>query len=137
MIRQKFKIEKYDWQVYAFYDADQYCNDEITERLEELHLPKDYVRSAYSILDTGKRNYGITLTNSKERTSAIIITRTTNASQFVNSFSHEIYHLTNHIARVSGIDFNSEEICYLSGYISQQMFSSCRRLMCDCCRHES
>ena len=86
------------------------------------------------MLKESKLNHGITFSNTQLRTSIIVIGKTSNASQFVNSFVHEISHLTNHIARTYHLDLNSEEVCYISGDIAQEMFKHCHSLMCDCCR---
>lgn len=64
----------------------------------------------------------------------IDITKTSNASQFVSSFVHEIYHVSNHIARTYNLDLNGEKVQYIAGDIAQEIFKRCHALMCDCCR---
>lgn len=79
---------------------------------------------------------GFTYSNINRNKSIIGITNTTNATEFVNSFVHEIFHLTNHIARKYNISFDSEKVCYIAGDISQKMFKRCHSLMCDCCKNK-
>ena len=135
MIKQEFIIDKYFWKVYVYYDVNDSNIEEIMYKLHKIHLPKSYITSAYTILEENKVNYGFTFTNNKDKTSIIVITKTSNASQFLNSFSHEIFHLVNHIARHYNISFDSEEVCYLSGTIAQKMFQKCHHLLCDECRN--
>ena len=134
MITQEFIVDRVYWKVYVYYDVTSEDAIEIITKLHNLKLPKSYITSAYTTLISNKLNQGLTETNSKLKTSVIVFTKTTNASQFINSFVHEIGHLSNHIARTYNLDLNGEEIQYIAGDIAQQMFKRCHTLMCDCCR---
>ena len=134
MIKQEFIVDKVYWKVYVYYDVTSKDAIEIVTKLQEIKLPKSYITSAYTTLVSNKLNQGLTETNSKLKTSIVVFTKTTNASQFVNSFVHEIGHLSNHIARTYNLNLNGEEIQYIAGDIAKQMFKRCHTLMCDCCR---
>ena len=134
MIKQEFIVDKVYWKVYVYYDVTPKDAIESITKLQEIKLPKSYITSAYTTLVSNKLNQGLTETNSKLKTSIVVFTKTTNASQFVNSFVHEIGHLSNHIARTYNLNLNGEEIQYIAGDIAQQMFKRCHTLMCDCCR---
>ena len=134
MITQEFIVDKVYWKVYVYYDVTSKDTIKIITKLQELKLPKSYITSAYTTLISNKLNQGLTETNSKLKESIVVFTKTTNASQFVNSFVHEIGHLSNHIARTYNLDLNGEEVQYIAGDIAQQMFKRCHTLMCDCCR---
>ena len=134
MIKQEFIVDKVYWKVYVYYDVTSKDTIKIITKLQELKLPKSYITSAYTTLISNKLNQGLTETNSKLKESIIVFTKTTNASQFVNSFVHEIGHLSNHIARTYNLNLNGEEIQYIAGDIAQQMFKRCHTLMCNYCR---
>ncbi len=134
MITQEFIVDKVYWKVYVYYDVTSKDTIKIITKLQELKLPKSYITSAYTTLISNKFNQGLTETNSKLKTSVIVFTKTTNASQFVNSFVHEIGHLSNHIARTYNLDLNGEEVQYIAGDIAQQMFKRCHTSMCDYCK---
>ena len=134
MITQEFIVDKVYWKVYVYYDVTSKDTIKIITKLQELKLPKSYITSAYTTLVSNKLNQGLTETNSKLKESIVVFTKTTNASQFVNSFVHEIGHLSNHIARTYNLDLNGEEVQYIAGDIAQQMFKRCHTLMCDYCR---
>lgn len=134
MITQEFILDRRYWKVYVYYDVTSEDAIEIITKLHNLKLPKSYITSAYTTLISNKLNQGLIETNSKRKESVIVFTKTTNASQFINSFVHEIGHLSNHIARNYNINLNGEEIQYIAGDIAQEMFKKCHKLMCDCCR---
>ena len=134
MITQEFIVDRVYWKVYVYYDVTSEDAIEIITKLHNLKLPKSYITNAYTTLISNKLNQGLTETNSKLKESVIVFTKTSNASQFVNSFVHEIGHLSNHISRAYNINLNGEEIQYIAGDIAQEMFKKCHRLMCDCCR---
>ena len=134
MIKQEFIVDKVYWKVYVYSDVTPKDAIEIVTKLQEIKLPKSYITSAYTTLISNKLNQGLTETNSKLKKSIVVFTKTTNASQFVNSFVHEIGHLSNHIARTYNLNLNGEEVQYIAGDIAQQMFKRCHTLMCDYCR---
>ena len=131
MITQKFIVDRRYWKVYVYYDITPKDAIKVVTKLKEIRLPKSYITSAYTTLISNKLNQGITETNSKLKESVIVFTKTTNASQFINSFVHEIGHLSNHIARTYNLDLNGEEVQYIAGDIAQEMFKLCHILICD------
>ena len=134
MITQEFIVDRRYWKVYVYYDVTPKDAIEIITKLQEIKLPKSYITSAYTTLVSNKLNQGLTQTNNRLKTSVIVFTKTSNASQFVNSFVHEIGHLSNHIAITYNLNLNGEEVQYIAGDIAQEMFKCCHTLMCDYCR---
>lgn len=134
MITQEFIVDRRYWKVYVYYDVTSKDITRIVTKLHKIGFTRSYITSAYTILNSNKLNQGLTQTNSRNKTSIIIFTKTSNASQFVNSFVHEIGHLSNHIARTYNLNLNGEEVQYIAGDIAQEMFKQCHTLMCDCCR---
>lgn len=86
------------------------------------------------MLESKKKNTGFTYTDFEKHITMVIIGEADSASEFFNTFVHEIGHVSTHIAEFYGIDTNSEEIQYLSGEIALQMFEKAKELMCDHCR---
>ena len=78
----------------------------------------------------------ISLTNSKLKTSIVIIGKTSSADEFQNTFDHEKGHLVMHISQLLGIDVYSEDYQYLAGEIGREMFKEAKKFMCDCCRQK-
>lgn len=136
MIKQEFIVDRVYWKVYVYYNVTPEDTSEIIDRLYKLKLPKSYITGAYTTLMSNKLNQGLTETNIKLKESVVVFTKTSNASQFINSFVHEIGHLSNHIAVAYHINLNGEEVQYIAGDIAQEMFKRCHTLMCDCCRND-
>ena len=134
MITQEFIVDRRYWKVYVYYNVTSKDITKIITRLYEIGFPRSYITSAYATLNSNELNQGLTQTNNRRKTSVIVFTKTSNAGQFVNSFVHEIGHLSNHIARTYNLDLNGEEVQYIAGDIAQEMFKQCHTLICDGCR---
>lgn len=134
MIRQRFFLDKYDWEVAVFYDVDCYHITQIMVELQRIGCSRSNLRIAYENIDACKLDTGVTYSNYRTRQTVMIIGLTSSAKEFMNSFDHERKHLEAHIAKALHIDPWSEEICYLSGEIGERMFPVARKYLCDSCR---
>lgn len=134
MIRQRFFLDKYDWEVVVFYDVDCYHITQIMVELQRIGCSRSNLRIAYENIDACKLDTGVTYSNYRTRQTVMIIGLTSSAKEFMNSFDHERKHLEAHIAKALHIDPWSEEICYLSGEIGERMFPVARKYLCDSCR---
>ncbi len=135
MIKQEFFIDDPPWKVYVYYDYALDNLNEVIDTLYKINFPKHYITRAYTILKQTNVNCGFTYTNLKNKTTLIVITKTTSPGEFINSLVHEIFHLVNHISKVYNIDLDAEEPCYLAGDIAQKALSVCHKLVCTHCRN--
>lgn len=132
MKRQTIYIPEYQWKVYVYYDTTPYDTDELIHKLYSLGC------SEYSILRTrkqllgGEYNNGFTYTNRVLKRSVVSLGRSSDFPQFLNSFVHELHHLSTHIAQANGIRLDGEEICYLSGSIAQEMYPILLHYITNC-----
>ena len=69
MIRQKIKIEKYDWKIYAYYAISTYYIDEILEHLWEIGVDGENAKRAYENLSENKLDTGLCYSNFAKRKS--------------------------------------------------------------------
>lgn len=136
MTSQTFTIPAVGWLVKVFYEAERKDADRVLSTLEGLGFHGDDLASADDILRAGKPNTGFTISSTRRRCSVILMSWTTSADQFANTFDHEKRHLAMHIADGCGIDVHGEEYAYLAGAIAQHMFSVARKFMCECCRRK-
>lgn len=136
MIRQKIKIEKYDWEIYAYYAISTYYIDEILEHLWEIGVDGENAKRAYENLSENKLDTGLCYSNFAKRKSIIVIAKTSSAEEFLNSLTHEASHACVHIASASYVDLKSEEYAYMVGDLCMAMFPKIKHLLCDCCRKE-
>ena len=86
------------------------------------------------MLESNRKNSGFTYTDFTKHVTVMIIGEAIDASEFFNTFIHEISHVATHISEYYQVDFDSEELQYLQGEIALQMFEEAKDLMCDHCR---
>ena len=136
MIHDTIYLPDYDWTVDAYFAVSHYDVESIMISLWEIGCDSTNAKRAYDNLTSGKLDNGLTYSNHKKRKSVLVVGLASDASQFVNSFVHEIDHLGRHISRMLGMDQDSEEVSYLCGDVAQMLFKSSHKLFCDECRYE-
>lgn len=136
MIKFNILLPDYKWKVNIYIAVHQYHKDEILDKMRSLGASDNNINDAYINLSSGQLNTGLTFTNPQKRESVLVIALTSSSREFMNSFTHEIRHLEQHIANACGIDENSEEACYLSGDLAYRMFPFCKDFLCECCRNK-
>ena len=136
MIVQDIYLNKYDWDIRVYYALDIYYIDDILDDLMIIGcLPKELF-AVEELFISNELNRGYTFTNSKLKTSIVIIGKTSSADEFQNTFDHEKGHLVMHISQSLDIDVYSEDYQYLAGEIGRKMFKEAKKFMCDCCRQK-
>lgn len=134
MIVQDFSLRKYGWRVRVYYAVSTYWTERIMADLARIGCRGMNLRRAYRSLTRGNLNTGITYSNQEKGESVMVISRTTSAAQFLNSWMHEMRHLSRHIEQAYGIDPYGEEAAYLAGSIGQKMFPKAKLFLCEHCR---
>lgn len=134
MIARDIDIRKYEWKARIFFAITKYDVHEVKSALEEADCPDPIYAQAVRQMERGEVNTGFTYSNKKCRRSVMLVGRTSSGAQFVNSFSHELRHLSDDIASAYGMEMAGEEVAYLTGYIAQSLSDVVSRLSCDHCR---
>lgn len=134
MITQIIYLEKYDWIIKAFYEVTTNDADIILRELDAIDCEPTAFYTFADQLESQYINTGFTYTDKDLRVTFIVLSCTTDASEFQNSFDHEKGHATAHIAKELKISSESEEFQYLSGLIGQKMFKIAQQFLCDKCR---
>ena len=134
MITQLIYLEKYDWLIKIFYHTTPEDSDIILKELDDIDCEPDAFYKAAEILESGEINTGCTYTDQEMHVSFIIINKTISAKEFLNTMSHEVTHVSQHIAEYYMLNPKSEEVAYLVGNIIQQMYDVAKDFLCDHCR---
>lgn len=118
---------EYNWKITVLYETT--CNniDYIIETLEGIQCPKYYINRALDNLEECKLNSGLTYSNSKLKSSIIIITKTSSFAQLINTISHEYFHLICHISQVLNIK-DEEELANLNGNLNMRSYKIVEKL---------
>lgn len=132
MLYQNIHIDKYDWEVHAFYDTTDKDSEIIMDCLYDLGCRGDVLKRAFQNLSSGNMNTGLTF--SKNNRSCIVLGRTTDKANFANTLVHEIFHCAVHIADEYGINTRGEEIAYIAGDMGAEMLPYASKFLCECCK---
>ena len=118
---------EYNWKITVLYETT--CNniDYIIETLDDIQCPKYYINRALDNLEECKLNSGLTYSNSKLKSSVIIITKTSSFAQLINTISHEYFHLICHISQVLNIK-DEEELANLNGNLNMRSYKIVEKL---------
>lgn len=135
MIRQRFYDKATDWKIHVYYVVTEPNANEILQRLEKIGCNGHNLESAFYNLTSGKLDTGLTYTNSERRESVVVIAKTSTALEFAQSLTHELGHLSCHIAQHYGIPLDGEEVRYINDGILEHTWPISRELLCDCCRN--
>lgn len=134
MIRQEIYLPKYDWMVRIYYSVTTYWTSRIIFDLRAIGCHGTHLENARASLARHELDTGLTYSDFEGRRTVMVISRASSASEFLNSWIHEMLHLCRHVCRAFGIDPYGEEAAYLSGDVGQKMFRVAKRFVCDCCR---
>ena len=138
MIRQKITLPDYgNWEIYAYFAVTKYMTEEIMDCLWDIGCDGQTALRAYRNLASGDLNTGLCYSNYRHKKSVMVIAKTSSAAEFLNSLHHELCHLTAHIGKVFDLDPTGEDIAYLSGEISREMYPKIGHLLCEECRSAS
>lgn len=135
MIKQGFSIGDRDWYIMAYYN---------------LQTDEDYAEAEEALIAAGQKpayaqrvihelmwpNSGYTYTKFGDHFSIILISHATSYDELYDTVQHETRHVSSHLGSYYHLDADGEEIAYLHGEISRQMYKAVAMVMCPKCNHE-
>ena len=136
MIVQELSLGKYSWNVKVYYAISFYSTEEIIEDLLDLGCEEEDIALTLESMDEDAFDFASTHTNLLQRRTVIILGKSSSAKEFANTLAHEVGHLAAHISIADNIDPFGEEIQYLAGKITEEMFDVSERFLCEHCRKE-
>ena len=125
MIVDSFYI--YNWKVTILYECSCEDIDFIIETLKDINCPNKYIKEAFNNLKSCNLNTGLTYSNTKQKSSVIVINKTSSFAQLINTVSHEYYHLICHIQRTLKI-YDEEQLAYLNGDLNMRSYQFIEKL---------
>ena len=112
-------MERYDWTVHVMYDVHAKDSMKVRMHLRDLGCSGIPLEDASNLVLEGEPNKGITYSNVDVRKSVVVIGRATSKAEYMNSLSHEMLHVVQHISDQFLINMYGEEACYLLGGLVQ------------------
>lgn len=122
MIKQLFRIDRYDWKVIVLYEISYRDADYVIDMLKQMDAPDYILRNAYKNVNEGQPNTGFIYSDYDKQRSIIVVSKTTSNRELIDTIVHEANHLQSHIATVFNLDEKGEEVCYLIGDIVKRMY---------------
>ena len=124
LIEQEIYLERYDWEVHVMYDVHSKDAMNVRRYLRGLGCSGIPLEDACNIVLECKPNKGITYSNVDIRKTVVVIGWATSKAEYMNSLSHEMLHVVQHISEQFLINMYGEEACYLLGGLVQ---ACCKR----------
>lgn len=124
-----------DWVAHFYFAIDTYWVDEIIGRLHKLGASKSIVAQVKKNMRKNAMNSGFTYSKPAKRESVVVIGRSSNGGEFLNSCTHEIRHLVDDIAKADGMPICGEGVAYLTGDIINKISDIVCKFSCNCCRN--
>jgi len=136
MIVQEFTLDRYDWKVKIYYAVSFYPVDEMLKDLEDLGCSDEDMMIVFSSINDDNFDFASTHSNLIQRRTVMMFGKSSSAKEFSNTLAHEVGHLAAHISIADNINPFGEEIQYLAGNITEEMFDVTERFLCEHCRKE-
>lgn len=130
MIKQKFRLDRFDWEITIFYAVHGYYVEYIMHDLKRIGISGKKLDKAEENLTSGEINSGLTYVNNGEAVCVIGIA--SSAAQYMDSIVHEVMHLAKFIGKAEGLDPYGEEVCYMGGEIARKMWPKSKLLTSEC-----
>ena len=129
MIKSTIDVAGY-WSVVLFVDVDYDKYDIIESALTDILAPISVIDEIYNRISY-KYDSGVTFSNPDYRTSVVCINKARSREQFINTISHEAYHVKSDICDYYNVPLDSEQAAYLIGYLVGKMYYKARKLFCS------
>ena len=132
MTREVLRIGR--WVAEFIFADDGYDEEAVLGCLYDIDAPVPVMRRANRIMESKAYNRGFTFCNPDLRRAVVVVGPTTSGRQFINTFSHEINHLSEQISEYYGLRDHPEASAYLTGDTTMALAETICKLGCDKCR---
>ena len=110
---------RYGWAVHVMSDVRPEDAAMVEKRLRDLGCSGIPLEDACNLVLEGEANKGITYSNVDIRKTVVVIGWASSRAEYMNSLSHEMLHVVQHISEQFLINMYGEEACYLLGGLVQ------------------
>lgn len=123
MIQQNLHIEEIGWNLRIFY-----CPKTTSQRSVVLQCLYNAgctgmnFRRAMTLLGSGAVNTGLIFSNKIERNTIIVVGRSSDIAEFVNTLTHEINHFIEHVMEALHIQSGTEDEAYFTGELYELLY---------------
>lgn len=130
-------IENCKWHVKIYIAVTCYYTDDICRSLLEIECPISILHRARESMRECNLNTGLTYSNGNRRESVIVVAMASSPNEFINSLTHEVRHLTDHILKELEYSVGGEPVAYLTGDIIGSLWEDIHQFTCcKCSKYE-
>lgn len=122
------------WVVDFLFQPGGYDIEGVLGVLYDTGASKDIMEEAEDLMRSCKENCGFTFANRYSRRAVVLIGPTSSGAEFLDTFTHEVRHLADAIAKSIGYKLDSEGPAYMTGDTVRELADIVCRLGCDKCR---
>ena len=120
MIKQVIKIKQY-WTIIVYYNIDYNRLSVIKKDVNQLEPPLEDIDDVFDKLQSGVAK-GVTINNPNNRITIVLINKSNDKYDLINTVFHEVYHVHSFISEYYNLVPNSEPSAELIGFIIQKMY---------------
>ena len=104
MIVTTIKMPQYRWTIHTYISVHGYLVSEILQKLEQLGCKGRNLEDAHDNLMSGKLDGGLTYSDMAERETIMVIGMASSVAQYLNTITHEAFHVVQPISERMEID---------------------------------
>ena len=131
MIKRTLRIGR--WLVYFLFVTDRYDKGTILSFLDTFNAPDRIMERADRIMSDSFLNSGFTFSNPDLRRALVVVGPSSSGEEFQDTFSHELRHLADAIAKSIGYELDAEEPAYMTGDTVRDLAEVVCELGCSRC----
>lgn len=134
MIYRRVKIN--DWTIRFLFSFDKADRNRVIDSLFWSGAPDSIIESVEDNIEAERLNEGFCYSNSLLRRTVLGTGIASSGPEVLNTMTHEIIHICQHMALRDKIDPYGEEFAYLGGDIAREVSDIVCRLSCPICGKE-
>lgn len=131
-----------NWMADFLFATERYDIEGVLSCLYDAGAPEWVLEDARDLMENCEYDCGFTYTgaqkfryiNARKHRAVVLIGPTSSGAEFLDSFTHELYHLVVAIASEKGVDLEGETPAYLAGDSARELAEVVCNLGCGRCR---
>lgn len=121
------------WVVDFMFCPERYDISAVVAVLRELSATSAIIEQAIDLMESGDENTGFTYTHDGRKRGLVVIGPSSSGSEFLDTFSHEIYHVASAVAESLGKRLDGEGPAYIAGDTARDLLDVVCQLGCKHC----
>lgn len=128
MIYRQLQIGK--WKVDFLFAEESYDEEEVLTLMYDNEAGYDKMLEARNLMEKSKPNTGFTYSDPYFYYALVVVGPTTSGREFIDTLTHELYHLATEIAVSKGDTAGSETAAYIAGDSARDLSKAICRMGC-------